>query len=72
MQRHSGYFTFGAICPPSDDLRLLHLSELPHEFDVEETLCINISEDYLEILRILGKNETVLEIVRLSSRWKGC
>ena len=44
------------------------LSELPNEFDVEETLCINISEQYLKILRIFRKNETVLDVVRLSGR----
>ena len=54
----------------SDDLPLygaqrLLLSQSVDEFDVEVTLCINISEEYLEILRIFGKNESILDVVRL-------
>jgi hypothetical protein len=50
---------------PSDISQPFLLSELPTEFDVEEALCINISEEYFEILRIFGKNETVLNVARL-------
>ena len=61
----------------SEDLLLygaqrLLLSQSENEFDIEVALCINISEKYFEILRISGKNETVLDVVRFSSRWKGC
>jgi hypothetical protein len=41
------------------------LSELPNEFDVQEAFRINISEEYLEVLWITGKNETVVDVVRL-------